>query len=75
MNWDTIKGQWKQMKGDVRKRWGKLTDDDLDVAAGDRDKLEGAIQKRYGMQKDAVKRDVDTWLADHQTRRADAPRH
>jgi uncharacterized protein YjbJ (UPF0337 family) len=75
MNWDTIKGQWKQMKGDVRKRWGKLTDDDLDVAAGDRDKLEGVIQKRYGMQKDAVKRDVDTWLADHQTRRVDAPRH
>jgi len=75
MNWDTVKGQWKQMKGELRTKWGKLTDDDLDVVAGDREKLEGVIQKRYGMQKDAVKRDVDTWMSTLRGRQQDAPRH
>jgi uncharacterized protein YjbJ (UPF0337 family) len=75
MNWDIVKGQWKQMKGELRKKWGKLTDDDLDTAAGDREKLEGAIQKRYGMEKDAVKRDVDTWIASMSSRQPQAPRH
>lgn len=75
MNWDTVKGQWKQMKGELRKKWGKLTDDDLDTAAGDREKLEGAIQKRYGMERDAVKRDVDTWIASLRSGQPQAPRH
>ncbi len=75
MNWDMIKGQWKQMRGEVRKKWGKLTDDELDVAGGDREKLEGMIQSKYGMQKDAVKREVDSWLAGMRGRTADAPRH
>ena len=74
MNWDTIKGQWKQMKGDVKKRWGKLTDDDLDVAAGERDKLVGAIQKRYGIEKDAADKQIDQWVGG-MGRRPEAPRH
>ena len=61
MNWDRIEGQWKQMKGKVKTKWGKLTDDDLDVIAGQKDQLVGRIQERYGIQKDAAQRQVDEW--------------
>lgn len=52
MNKDTLKGQWKQLKGQVRKQWGKLTDDDLDQIHGDAEILAGKIQERYGHAKD-----------------------
>lgn len=61
MNWDKIKGSWKQVKGEAKIKWGKLTDDDLDQAAGSKDKLVGRIQERYGMEKDQAERDVDDW--------------
>ena len=48
MNWDRIEGNWKQIKGKAKVQWGKLTDDDLDVVAGNRDQLAGKIQERYG---------------------------
>ena len=63
MNWDQLKGQWKQVKGQAKTRWGKLTDDDLDVAAGQRDQLVGRIQERYGIAKDQAQREVDEWNA------------
>ncbi len=47
----------------TRRQWGKLTDDDLDQIAGKRDQLEGKIQERYGVEKDRVKSDVDSWYA------------
>jgi uncharacterized protein YjbJ (UPF0337 family) len=59
VNADIIKGQWKQIQGSVRKQWGKLTDDDLAKIQGDRDKLIGAIQKRYGKAREEVEREVD----------------
>ena len=59
MNDDRIKGQWKQWKGDFKKEWGKLTDDDLDVAEGHRDYLIGKIQERYGIARDEAKRQVE----------------
>ena len=62
MNADVFKGKWHQFKGEVKSRWGKLTDDDLAVINGRRDQLEGKIQERYGVAKDQVKSDVDTWL-------------
>lgn len=49
------------MKGDVRKKWGKLTDDDLDVIAGERERLVGKIQERYGIQKEEAERQVAGW--------------
>lgn len=49
MNWDTMKGQWKQVRGKIKEQWGKLTDDDLDRIEGKRDQLLGAVQKRYGI--------------------------
>jgi uncharacterized protein YjbJ (UPF0337 family) len=51
MNWDQMEGKWMQIKGSVKERWGKLTDDDLDVIAGKRDKLIGKVQERYGIAK------------------------
>ena len=61
MNADVMKGQWKQLKGEVRMRWNKLTDDDLDVIDGAREKLEGRLQERYGWAKDQAAREIDTW--------------
>ena len=61
MNSDVFKGQWKQLKGDVRMRWNKLTDDDLDVIDGGMEKLEGRLQERYGWEKEQVKREIDNW--------------
>jgi uncharacterized protein YjbJ (UPF0337 family) len=62
MNWDTITGQWKQFKGKAKEKWGKLTDDELDVVGGKRDQLIGKIQERYGMQKDQAEKEVDQWI-------------
>ena len=58
MNEDIIKGKWKQLKGHARKQWGKLTDDDLDVAEGTREYLIGKIQERTGRARDEVEREV-----------------
>lgn len=59
MNWDRIEGNWKQLKGKAKEKWGKLTDDDLTVIAGKRDQLAGVLQKRYGYAKDQAERELD----------------
>ena len=61
MNWDRIQGNWKQMTGSLRSKWGKLTDDDFEQLAGHKDKLGGKIQERYGIQKDEAERQVNEW--------------
>jgi len=61
MNWDQVEGKWKQMRGEAKTRWGKLTDDDLDVVGGQRDKLVGRVQERYGIAKDQAQSEVDDW--------------
>jgi len=63
MNWDRIEGNWKQVKGKFKERWGKLTDDQLDVIAGRRAQLLGAIQESYGIAKDEAEREVSAWEA------------
>src|SRR5262249_9206523 len=65
MNKETVKGQWKQLKGQVRKQWGKLTDDDLDQIHGDAEILAGKIQERYGRAKDEAQREVERFFQDH----------
>ncbi|GGE19636.1 UPF0337 protein [Primorskyibacter flagellatus] len=65
MNWDQIEGNWKQFKGEAQTQWGKLTNDDLDVVQGNRQKLEGKLQERYGYAKDEAKREVDDFMARH----------
>jgi uncharacterized protein YjbJ (UPF0337 family) len=62
MDWNRIAGNWKQFSGSVKQKWGKLTDDDLDVIKGQREQLEGKIQERYGIAKDQARRDVDDWF-------------
>jgi uncharacterized protein YjbJ (UPF0337 family) len=62
MNWDRIEGNWKQVKGSVKVRWGKLTDDQLDVIAGKRDALAGRIQEAYGISKEKAEEELADWL-------------
>jgi uncharacterized protein YjbJ (UPF0337 family) len=56
MNEDRIQGKWKQLKGSIQEKWGKLTNDDLDVAEGNTEYLAGKIQERYGMAKDEAEK-------------------
>lgn len=68
MNDDIMKGKWQQLRGDIRKRWGQLTDSDLDQVQGDREKLAGLLQERYGYAKEEASREVDEFLADQNTK-------
>ncbi len=62
MNWDRVQGNWKEMSGQVKKNWGKLTSDDLTTVQGRREELEGIIQKRYGYAKDKAKSEIEGGL-------------
>jgi uncharacterized protein YjbJ (UPF0337 family) len=59
LNRDTLAGQWKQVKGEVKRKWGQLTDDDMTRIEGDYDKLVGAIQTRYGYTREQIDREFD----------------
>jgi len=61
MNWDRISGNWTQWKGRVRERWGRLTDDQLDMVAGRREQLAGRIQEVYGLTKEETERQLRNW--------------
>lgn len=61
VNWDGIAGKWKQYTGEVKKQWGKLTDDELMQINGDRDILAGKIQEKYGIAKEVANRQIDRW--------------
>ena len=61
MNWERISGNWTQWKGRIQERWGKLTQDQLDVIAGRRDQLSGHIQEAYGLTKDEADRQLRNW--------------
>jgi uncharacterized protein YjbJ (UPF0337 family) len=58
MNWDRIEGKWKEFSGRVREQWGKLTDDDLQVIHGKREKLAGMLQQRYGIAKEEAEKQI-----------------
>jgi uncharacterized protein YjbJ (UPF0337 family) len=61
MDWNRVEGNWKQLKGRAKQQWGQLTDDDLTSAAGRREELAGKVQERYGLAKDAARKQVDDW--------------
>ncbi|WP_322890079.1 MULTISPECIES: CsbD family protein [unclassified Yoonia] len=63
MNWDIVKGKWKQMSGSAKEKWGDLTDDDLQQIDGQRDQLVGKVQEKYGLAKDEAERQVDDWAS------------
>ena len=63
MNWDQVEGKWKQLRGGIKEKWGKLTDDDLDRIAGKRDIFVGKLQERYGIAKEEAQKQADQWMA------------
>ena len=62
MNKDTLKGKWMQMKGDLRSKWGKLTDDDLAQIQGDTEKFIGKLQERYGYGREQAEKEVNEFM-------------
>jgi uncharacterized protein YjbJ (UPF0337 family) len=61
LDWTRIEGNWKQVKGTVKGRWGRLTDDDLTAIAGRRGQREGMIQERYGYAKARTQKEIEDW--------------
>ena len=77
MNKDEMTGKWNQFKGDVKRRWGKLTDNDMTMINGNRDILIGKIQERYGIAREQAEEQVNQWKigsATEETPRRDMPR-
>ena len=67
MNADHFKAQWSQFKGELKRKWGAFTDDDLMMIEGDYDKFKGAVQRRYADRKDEIARWADEWYRSAQT--------
>jgi uncharacterized protein YjbJ (UPF0337 family) len=61
MDWDRISGNWEHWRGRIRDRWGRLTEDQLDVIAGQRDQLAGQIEVSYGLSREEAERQLRTW--------------
>ena len=62
MNEDILQGKWHELKGGVKEKWGKLTDDDLDVVNGQVEKLQGLLQTKYGYSKDKAKEEYEGFI-------------
>jgi uncharacterized protein YjbJ (UPF0337 family) len=63
VNWDVVKGKWNQFKGEAREQWGQITDDEWDQIAGNKDKLLGKLQERYGWSREEAERRADTYFS------------
>ncbi|WAC02245.1 CsbD family protein [Lacinutrix neustonica] len=61
MNSDQFEGKWKQIKGDFKQKYGKITDNEYKEAEGDFDKLAGKVQEKYGKSKEDLKKEIDSW--------------
>lgn len=64
MNRDILEGKWKQLRGEIRQRWGEFTDDELDQIAGKRDKLAGLLQEKYGYSQMEAEQQIQDFLAE-----------
>ena len=62
MDWDQIQRNWKRTKETIKRKWERLTDEDLNAIKGQRDRLEDSIHKRYGFAPDYIRKEVDDWL-------------
>ncbi len=61
MNWDQVAGNWNQFKGQIKEKWGRLTDDDLATIDGKRDQFIGRVQERYGIAKEEAEKQIKDW--------------
>lgn len=68
MNWDIVKGNWKQLKGKAREEWGDLTDNELEEMAGQKDQMVGKLQEKYGWTREEAQRRADDWASRHSMR-------
>jgi uncharacterized protein YjbJ (UPF0337 family) len=68
MNREQLEGNWKQLKGHVQEKWGKLTADDLDEIQGRQQILVGKIQERYGSEIEEARKQVETWMTQQDER-------
>lgn len=64
MNWDIIEGKWDQAKGTIKKKWGELTDDEITQMNGERDKIAGKLQEKYGWTKEQAERELTDLFKD-----------
>jgi uncharacterized protein YjbJ (UPF0337 family) len=62
MDWNRVEGNWKQLKGKIKEKWGELTEDDIERMAGSREQFEGKLQEKYGIGLDQAKANIDDWL-------------
>jgi uncharacterized protein YjbJ (UPF0337 family) len=70
MNPQILKGKWNQLRGEIRTRWGKLTDDDMTQIEGNAEKMIGKLQERYGYKREQAEKEIDEFLTAHpETRR------
>jgi len=74
VNKDQFSGKWRQLRGTVKAKWGKLTDDELDQAEGNYDILVGKIQEKYGQTREAIEREFDTLMKKEYTKHEVLPR-
>lgn len=65
MNWDIIKGNWNQIKGKARREWGEITDNEWEQIGGEKDKLVGRLQEKYGWTREEADRRADDWASKH----------
>ncbi len=70
MNRDILSGKWQQLRGEIKRQWGKLTDDELDEASGTFDIVAGRIQERYGYTRERAERELDAFLDEHARERS-----
>lgn len=62
MNQDIVSGKWKEVKGKIHQQWGEITNDDVARMKGTQEELQGLLQKKYGYQRDAAEKEIDTFL-------------
>lgn len=69
MDKDILKGKWKDLKGKVQQKWGKLTDEDLARMQGSYEELEGTLQRKYGYEKDKIRKEIDSFFHENHIER------
>jgi len=65
MNTDQLEGKWHVLKGKIRERWGKLTDDDVTMIEGRSEQLVGKLQELYGIERKAAEKEIEIWMTEN----------